>query len=99
LSGAIRKQRITQKVKNRPLLLATGFNHREDAFHKSTAQVGLSPMRVAPPDHRMPQRPFGTVIGWLKPWDGCKSPEIGIGSQQATTRLSGTRRGSVQSNR
>jgi hypothetical protein len=85
-------QRVTQEVKDRTLLLATGFNDRQDAFHETTAQIGLGTMRWASPDHRMTQRAFGTVIGRLKPRDRYKSPEVGIGSQQAKTRLNGTRR-------
>jgi hypothetical protein len=39
LTGAISDQRVTQKVKDRSLLLATGFNDRQDALDKATAAI------------------------------------------------------------
>ena len=96
MTGAISDERIAQKVKDRPLLLATGFNHRQDAFDKAAAQIRLGAMRGATPDDRMTQRAFGTVVGRLKTGYGYKPPQVRISSQQATTRLSGPRRRSCQ---
>jgi hypothetical protein len=39
LTGAVSDEGITQKVKDRTLLLSAGVNHCQDAFNKSAAQV------------------------------------------------------------
>ena len=41
-------QRVAQEVKDRALLLETGFEHGQDAFHKPAAQVRMSAVRRAP---------------------------------------------------
>jgi hypothetical protein len=42
LTGTISNKRLSQKGKDRALLLATGFHHGEDALDKATAVLGLS---------------------------------------------------------
>jgi hypothetical protein len=44
LTDAVSDEGIPQKVKDRALLLATGFNHRQDALDKAAAQIGLGAM-------------------------------------------------------
>jgi hypothetical protein len=39
LTDAVSDESIPQKIKNRTLLLAAGFNHGQDAFDKPAAEV------------------------------------------------------------
>ena len=48
LTGSMGNQRVAQEVKDRALLLETGFEHGQDAFHKPAAQVRMSAVRRAP---------------------------------------------------
>ena len=89
MTGSISKQRVAQEVKDRALLLATGFNDGQDAFDKAAAAIRLSTMGVTSPDNRVTQRAFGAVVDRLKAGYGDKAPQVRISSQQATTRLSG----------
>jgi hypothetical protein len=98
LTGAISNQRVAQEVKDRTLLLATGFNPRQNPFDKAAAAIRLGTMGVTPPDNRVTQRTFGTIVGRFKAGYGYESPQIRISSQQATTRLSGPRRRNLQPN-
>ncbi len=99
MTGTISDKRLSQKGKDRALLLATGFNHGEDALDKTTAMIGLRAMRGTPPNHRVTQGAFGTVVGGLKAWNGDEAPEVGVSRQEQTTRRCGTRRGSGQTPR
>jgi transposase InsO family protein len=98
LTGPVSDEGIAQKVKDRALLLATGFNYGQDAFNKAAAALRLGTMGAMPPDNRVTQRAFGTIVGRLKAGYGYESPQIRISSQQATARLSGPRRRNLQPN-
>jgi hypothetical protein len=63
LTHPVSDEGIPHEVKDRPLLLATGFSHRQDPFNKTAARIRLGAMRGASPDNRMTQRAFGTVVG------------------------------------
>jgi hypothetical protein len=101
LTGTISDERIAQKVKNRALLLATGFNHGQDVLDKPAAIIGLGTMRGAAPNYGVTQRAFGTVVGGLKTRDRDEAPQVGIGRQQETaaggqdTRWRGLQRGAA----
>jgi hypothetical protein len=87
LAVSISQQGGTQEVKDRALLLATGFNHGQDTFDKAAASIRLSTMGITPPDNGMTQRAFGVVVGWFKAGNRCKAPQVWISRQQAATRL------------
>ena len=74
LNWGLTNQRIAQEIKDRSLLLPTGFNDGEDAFDKAAAQVRLSTMRVTPPDNGVTQGAFGAVVGRFKAGYGYKTP-------------------------
>ena len=65
MTGPISNEGIADKVKDRALLLAAGFNHRQDTFDKAAAAIRLSPMRVASPEYGMTLGAFGAVVGRL----------------------------------
>jgi hypothetical protein len=61
LTGPISDEGSARKVEDRALLLATGFDHGEDALDKAAAMIGLRAMRSAPPDHGLPRVPGGNA--------------------------------------
>ena len=99
MASTVSHQCLAEEIENRTLLLAAGFDHRQNTFDKAAAMIGLRAMRSAPPDHRVTQGAFGAVVGWFETGDGDEAPEVRIGSQEQTTRGRGMQRGGGQSQR
>ena len=56
-------------------LLAASLDHRQHRLHKTAATRTLCPKRKLPPDHRMTQRSFASVVRWLDSFVAQKCPQ------------------------
>jgi hypothetical protein len=76
---------LMDKVETIALLLATGRDGSENAFHEGTAVSGMSAMGQATPNDGMARGVFGGIVGGFYARVGGKNPQSGFYGQQVSS--------------
>jgi len=76
---------VVQKPQQLAVLLTTGRQDGQDALGEATARSRIRAITQLAPDHPMPKRSFGFVVGRLDVGVMGKRPQYLRMSQQATT--------------